>query len=548
MGLSRQLYVQPILEWTNSSEKPPLRIAVLTGRERRLAPWERQLLDRLLADPRFELVALLVHPRAYSTDTSTFFRMVADIDRRLFARLPPYRPTYFTNIRERIECIRLTPRSSDRKADLPRGVLERLRLDLVLRTIPEGLPEDTVATLPFGEWAPNVADLQSGHAEWCGFSEVANRAATVDLSIYARRGGNDPVAEIDSASFNPKFSAARSAAFLKEKSVFLIMRELRRLADTRQLHAKPGNARSVAPPGNAEVVRYMAGFARAAATRVRKEIMRRAGWEAAVWTLYAGEGTVEDFEPGKSTELPPARNSIKADPFLFHHNGRFYVFYENYAVGDSKAHIAVGRLKEGAIEPLGAAIRSEGHLSFPFVFRSGGEIFLMPETHQQKRIEIWRCVKFPLEWELHATAMEGFSAADSTLFRHRNKWWLLTNLSDHHAFEDHCSELYAFEVDGPSLSRIEPHMRNPVVIGSNVARNAGRVFSRHGRLFRPSQNNSYGIYGYGLNIMEIEELTRQTYRERCIRTILPDFKPGLVGCHHFDASAGRYILDARLNS
>ena len=547
MNVSNRLYVQSFVEWTNPNGKSPLRIAVLVGREKGLAPWELQLLDRLLADPRFELVALLVNPRPFSTKATALFKFVAHIDRRLFARLPPYTPTYFAHTRERIEIIRLTRRASDRKPDLPPGILERLRLDLVLRTIPEGLADDIVAELPFGEWAPNVADLQSGEAEWCGFSEVASNAPTISLSIYARRGSKRPPQEIDSASFNPKFSAARSAAFLKEKSVFLIMRELRRLADTRQLATKPIPPEPAASPGKAEVGRYIAGFARAAATRLRWEFMRKAGWQAAVWTLYAGEGTVEDFEPGTSTELPPARNSIKADPFLFNRNGRFYVFYENYAVGDSKAHIAVGRLKQGTIEPLGIALRGDGHLSFPFVFQSKGEIFLMPETHQQKRIEIWRCVKFPLEWELHATAMEGCSAADSTLFRHRNKWWLLTNLSDHHAFEDHCSELYAFEVDGPSLSRIEPHRRNPVVIGSTVARNAGRVFSRHGRLFRPSQNNAYGIYGYGLNIMEIEELTRDTYRERCIRTILPDFKPGLIGCHHFDASGGRYILDARLN-
>ena len=548
MGNSSHNYVQPFSEWIRTDDNPRLRIAVLVGRDKGLECWELQLLDRLLADPRFELIALLVHPRARAKPTTALFGMVAGLDRRLFARLPPYSPTYFTDIRERVERVRLTDSKAGGRADLPRGVLERLRLDLVLRTIPEGLPDETVAALPFGEWAPNVADFQSGRAEWCGFSEVASNAATVNLSIYARRGQNRAAEEIDSASFNPKFSAARSAAFLKEKSVFLIMRELRRLADTRRLDAKPKTAASTSPPRNAEVGRYIAGFARAAARRLRKEILKKAGWDAAVWTLYAGEGTIEDFEPGESTELPPARNSIKADPFLFHHNGQCYVFYENYALGDTKAHIAVGKLKHGSIVPLGEAIRSDVHLSFPFVFRSGGEIYLMPETHQHRRIEIWRCVKFPLEWELHATAMEGCSAADSTLFRHRNKWWLLTNLSDHHAFEDHCSELYAFEVDGPSLSRIEPHRRNPVVIGSNVARNAGRVFFRHGRLFRPSQNNAYGIYGYGLNIMEIEELTRETYRERCIRTIRPDFKPGLIGCHHFDASGGRYILDARLNS
>ncbi|WEX10485.1 hypothetical protein [Chelativorans sp. AA-79] len=547
MGLSGQLFVQPVVDWQSKSERSPLRVAVLVGRKSGFAPWELQLFDRLLADPRFELSALLVHPRGYG-DAPPLFELVAGVDRRLFARLPAYQPTYFTDICEKTECIRLAERPSDGKADLPLGAMERLRLDLVLRLVPNGLAEETVAQLPFGEWSANVADAQSGRAEWCSFTETAAHAATIDASVYVRRGDGRPAEQIATAAFNPKFSAARNAAFLKEKTVLIITRELRRLADTRQIAASPMKSVPAPPPENAAVARYLAGLVRAAAARTRKELAKRAGLETAVWTLYSGAGTIEDFEPGSTTELPPARNSIKADPFLFQHNGRCYVFYENYAVGDAKAHIAVGLLKPGGIEPLGVAIESEGHLSFPFVFRSAGEIYLMPETHQQKRIEIWRCVKFPLEWELHATALEGCSAADSTLFRHRGKWWLLSNLSDHHAFEDHCSELYAFEVDGPAFSRIEPHRRNPVVMGSNVARNAGRVFARNGRLLRPSQNNAYGIYGYGLNIMEIEELTSETYRERCIRTIRPDFKPGLVGCHHFDASGGRYILDARLNS
>jgi hypothetical protein len=46
--------------------------------------------------------------------------------------------------------------------------------------------------------------------------------------------------------------------------------------------------------------------------------------------------------------------------------------------------------------------------------------------------------------------------------------------------------------------------------------------------------------------MEIEQLDLETYQETCIRTIAPDFKAGLLGCHHFDAAGGRYVLDARL--
>ncbi|WP_246248963.1 glucosamine inositolphosphorylceramide transferase family protein [Chelativorans alearense] len=549
MRFNGKAYVQPVLEWTGKSNRPPLRIGILVGSEEGFENWELQLFDRLFADPRFDLKAVLIHPGGYGQHRSTpLFDLVAKVDRLLFARQPAYRPSYFEDIHQRTEFIHLGEAGSGHTIGSP--ALEDLRLDLVLRTVPRGLPDAFVATLPYGEWALTFADLKSRTADWCSFAEVSAGAPTVQIGLNVNHGGGGPVEEIASAAFNPKFSAARNSAFLKEKAVILLMRELRRLADTGSLTSghDTASARPAGPPGTAEVARYALGLARAAAARAAKELRRKAGMETAVWTLYSGAGSVEHFDPHLAVELSPTKDSIKADPFLFRHGEDVYVFYENYAVGDRKAHIAVGRLTNDGIEPLGPAIESASHLSFPFVFRNGKGIFMMPETHQEKRIEIWRCTDFPLKWELYATALEGYSAADSTLFRHKGTWWLLSNLSDHHAYEDHCGELHAFEVDGPTLSRVVPHARNPVVIGSTVARNAGRVFTRHGRLFRPSQNNAYGIYGYGLNIMEIQELSRETYRETCIRTIIPDFKPGLAGCHHFDAAGGRYILDARLSS
>ncbi|RUM99564.1 hypothetical protein EET67_01305 [Pseudaminobacter arsenicus] len=523
-------------------ETASLRIGILLREQRRFENWELRLFEKLLADSRFELTAFIIEDRPPATPEPTrLYDLVSYVDNRLFARQPRVEAPLFRSREALIE--RLPVTQVDAQA------LDRLHLDLVLRHEPGLLPDTIVAALPFGVWALSFADTHSRKADWTAFADSSSHAPVTNVSLRVRCRGQARPKTIASAAYNTKFSAARNAAFVKEKAVILLMRELRRLADTRSIRSEaigtvtPG----IEAPHAGEIGAYILKTSWSAATRLAKSAQAKLGLRSAMWTLYSGYGGVDDFDPAKTVEIPPTPDSIKADPFLFQHAGENYVFYENYTTHDKRAHIAVGRLEGNRIEPLGKALQCDYHLSFPFVFSHGDDIYMMPESHQARRLEIWRCVEFPLKWTLHATALDGLSPVDSTMFQHQGKWWLLTNLSDHHAFEDHCSELYVFQVDGPALKSVVPHKTNPVVIGSAIARNAGRVVSRNGRLYRPSQNNSRGIYGFGLNIMEIEQLDLETYRERMVRTLTPDFKKGLCGCHHFDAAGGRFILDARMN-
>lgn len=529
------------------NETKPLRVGVILARGRALENWELMILDRILAAPWLELAAVLTHPHSFGDDrASKLLSWSSRLEARTLARQPAYAPKYFNSHRQFIDCYDIDVDTSP-AAGGTGTFLSRLKLDLVIRMRPKGLRDDAIATLPFGEWGFNFADQRSADANWFGYAEVLSHAATADLILYAKLGDKADRLEIARAAFNIKPSAARLSAFVQERSVTLLMRELARLADTRQFAPSARvDATDRRAPSLSELVRYGCIVTGSVSAVALKSLKARLHVDSAVWTLYTGRGEIDDFDPSQAVEIPPADNSIKADPFLFQHEGSCYLFYEAYARGDRKAHIAVGRFDGDVLQSVGIALERPYHLSYPFIFRDGDQIFMIPETHQARRLEIWRCTQFPLKWELHATAFEGQSPADSVLIRHDGKWWLFTNLSDFHAYEDHCSELYLFEVDGPALTGIRPHKRNPVVIGSTEARGAGRIFEHEGRLLRPSQRNAHGIYGYGLNIMEIEALTHDEYRERCIRTITPAFKAGLLGCHHFDATGGRYILDARL--
>jgi hypothetical protein len=50
-------------------------------------------------------------------------------------------------------------------------------------------------------------------------------------------------------------------------------------------------------------------------------------------------------------------------------------------------------------EPFAVLERSY-HLSYPFIFRWGSDIFMIPETSDNRTVEVYRAVEFPGKWEL----------------------------------------------------------------------------------------------------------------------------------------------------
>jgi len=94
------------------------------------------------------------------------------------------------------------------------------------------------------------------------------------------------------------------------------------------------------------------------------------------------------------------------------------------------------------------------------------------------------------------------------------------------------------------LQTITPHKLNPVIIDSRRARSAGNIFVEDGKIIRPSQNNIHSIYGYGLNLSEIKELSLENYKEELIKIFEPNFKDDLVGVHHVSQFEDGFLFDS----
>lgn len=243
----------------------------------------------------------------------------------------------------------------------------------------------------------------------------------------------------------------------------------------------------------------------------------------------------------EGTQIANPKGRYFADPFLFVRNGETFCFVEDFPDSEGKGVISVLKLTDGGASCMGRVIEEDFHLSFPFPFEYDGQIWICPESHQSGQIRIYRCKKFPLEWEPHSIAMDGVSAVDTMIFPSDGRWWMLTNI-DPGVGAETFSELHLFSASAPVGAEWVAHPMNPVLVDPQFARNAG-MLKDGARLFRVSQERAFGSYGVSASISEITQLTLTGYREELKVTLQPEFRAGLTGMHHFHSVDGVCVWD-----
>jgi hypothetical protein len=181
------------------------------------------------------------------------------------------------------------------------------------------------------------------------------------------------------------------------------------------------------------------------------------------------------------------------------------------------------------------------HLSYPFIFKHEGEIYLVPESAGNRTIELYRAADFPRRWVFVRHLMKDVSAFDATLLHHQKRWWLFAVMKENEG----CSpwdELFLFHASSLFSNHWTPHPKNPVVADIRRARPAGRIFLSNGRLIRPSQDCSKH-YGYRVVFNEIARLDRHEYVERPIGVISPDWDRRIRNVHTFGYQDGLTVVD-----
>ncbi len=236
---------------------------------------------------------------------------------------------------------------------------------------------------------------------------------------------------------------------------------------------------------------------------------------------------------------PPHR--FLADPFVVTQNSQTVIFVEDFDYRTSHGKISAWELKENGYREIGVALKEDFHLSYPFLIRTENNLFMVPDTHENKDIRLYKCVDFPLKWELSEILIDSIDSADSSVFFFDNKWWIFTN-KDSSELGDHCSELHIFFSDNLESGDWFSHPNNPVIFDSTCARNGGLIFSDDG-IYRVFQKQGFNIYGEAMGFSKIIVLTTFSYKEEVLFEIPAKFMKNIMGTHTFSFDSGVLCLD-----
>lgn len=260
------------------------------------------------------------------------------------------------------------------------------------------------------------------------------------------------------------------------------------------------------------------------------------------WRRIAGPDLIDlrRHPPGGWTDLPDDGRRFYADPVAIERNGEVTLFVEEFDYRRAKGVISAVRVgargPEGRPEPV---LERDTHLSYPFVFEAGGEVWMIPESSRSATIDLYRATQFPGGWIHEAVLVAGVVASDATLLRHAGRWWLFATVREGGgSYSDSLHLWHAEDFRGPWVA----HPCNPVLIDVASARPAGPIVLREGALIRPVQD-CRGGYGSALGLARILRLDRKGFTQRVETRIAAGAAWPGSRLHMYSAAGGLEFID-----
>lgn len=223
--------------------------------------------------------------------------------------------------------------------------------------------------------------------------------------------------------------------------------------------------------------------------------------------------------------------SLVADPFMVFKNGKYSMFFEVLNRETNQGDIGYAESTDGRHWEYRKIIIDETfHLSYPNIFEWNGDYYLIPETHEDLSVRLYKAISFPEQWEYVGNLLTGYHYVDPSIFRYNQKWWLFVSTPD----DDILNLYYSSDL----LGEWKPHPKNPIVkFDKNIARPGGKVITYNGCLYRLAQDDE-PYYGIQVFAFEITELSEKSYVEKIVseKPVVNMTGKGwnAAGMHHVD--------------
>jgi hypothetical protein len=237
-----------------------------------------------------------------------------------------------------------------------------------------------------------------------------------------------------------------------------------------------------------------------------------------------------------TTWAPEPKRRFLADPFAVAQGDSLAILAEDYDWASARGHIAQLRYRDGRFTAPEPAIRTDWHLSYPYLLTIDGVLHCAPEMGEARRVDLYR--NGDGGWAQAGSLIAGEAIIDPTIFRHEGRWWLLGTLAEH----DENLKLFGWHAEALS-GPWTPHLANPLKTDIRGSRPAGPLFSHGGALYRPAQDCATG-YGAAVVIHRLIALTPERFEEEQVARIAPDpAGPYPTGLHTLCGAGDKTIID-----
>jgi hypothetical protein len=365
-----------------------------------------------------------------------------------------------------------------------------------------------------------------------------------EIGVAMRVGGSTRVVHTAQVAVPDRDLTLRTASIVLGRTVMLVQQVVDHLLSGRPLPTPtlPIRAKRQAP-AFAPLRRVFGTYIPKVGRQLSKHFVDSEHWCIAYRPAQSlGNPPEFDLQRPPFLQIESDRNRFYADPFLFQHNDVTALFFEDYNYGTQLGKISFVVLREdGTHSEPAESLSRPYHLSYPFVFADAGAALMVPETSQNRRVELYEAERFPDRWRLRSVLIDNINASDATLWRdhHTGVWWMFTAVSEAERSEmDTLSIFFASTVDGPW----HPHASNPAKLVARSSRPAGPLMIAGTALLRPAQDCTRG-YGIGLVWCEVKELTPVRFREEEIGRLDPG--PGYTGLHTYSRAGGFEVVDLK---